>query len=149
LLGELWQTLTKRSRDHCFPANLPQKHDFWQGAKLRPGRRQWPAARCAKASAKIEVGIGMSEKELRKRLTDAECRTLFASLFPAGFAGKDVLEEIAPEGWPDSTLQFVFHPILEQVHWERMQLHRNLRNCKPRRPALADLIHITMPQSAK
>jgi hypothetical protein len=35
---------------------------------------------------------------------------------------------IAPEGWPDSTLQFVFHPILEQVHWERVQLHRNLRN---------------------
>jgi hypothetical protein len=81
-----------------------------------------------KAFAKIEVGIGMSEKELRKRLTDAECRTLFASLFPAGFAGKDVLEEIAPEGWPDSTLQFVFHPILEHVHWERVQLHRHLRN---------------------
>jgi len=70
----------------------------------------------------------MSEKELRRRLTDAECRTLFASLFPAGFAGKDVFEEIAPGGWPDSTLQFVFHPILEQVHWERVQIHRNLRN---------------------
>ncbi|MGB8457784.1 MAG: hypothetical protein WCE50_08700 [Candidatus Acidiferrum sp.] len=70
----------------------------------------------------------MCERELRKRYTDAECQTLFASLFPAGFAGKDVLEEIAPEGWPDSTLQFVFHPTLEQVHWERVQLHRNLRN---------------------
>lgn len=70
----------------------------------------------------------MCERELRKRYTDAECQTLFASLFPAGFAGKDVLEEIAPEGWPDSTLQFVFHPTLEQVHWERVQLQRNLRN---------------------
>ena len=70
----------------------------------------------------------MCERELRKRYTDAECQTLFAFLFPAGFAGKDVLEEIAPEGWPDSTLQFVFHPTLEQVHWERVQLHRNLRN---------------------
>ena len=54
--------------------------------------------------------------------------TLFASLFPMGFAGKDVLEEIAPEGWPDSTLHFVFHPTLEQVHRERVQLRRNLRN---------------------
>ena len=68
------------------------------------------------------------EKELRKRYTDAECQTLFASLFPAGFAGKDVLEEIAPDGWPDSTLHFVFHPTLEQVHWENVQLHRRLRN---------------------
>ena len=70
----------------------------------------------------------MCESELRKRYTEAECQTVFASLFPEGFAGKDVLEEIAPEGWPDSTLQFVFHPTLEQVHWERVQLHRNLRN---------------------
>jgi len=70
----------------------------------------------------------MCEKEPTKRYTDAECQTLFASLFPAGFAGKDVLKEIAPEGWLDSTLQFVFHPTLEQVHWESVQLHRNLRN---------------------
>ena len=72
--------------------------------------------------------IGMDEDELTKRCTYAECQTLFASLFPAGFAGKDVLEEIAPEGWPDSTLHFVFHPTPEQVHWERVQLHRRLRD---------------------
>ena len=70
----------------------------------------------------------MFDEELRKRYTDAECQTLFASLFPSGFAGRDVLEEIAPEGWPHSTLQFAFHPTLDQVHWERVQVHRNLRN---------------------
>jgi hypothetical protein len=72
--------------------------------------------------------VWVDKQEGRERYTDAECETLFASLFPMGFAGKDVLEEIAPEGWPDSTLHFVFHPTLEQVHWERVQLHRNLRN---------------------
>jgi len=30
--------------------------------------------------------------------TDRECENLFASLFPNGFAGEDVLAEIAPEG---------------------------------------------------
>jgi hypothetical protein len=70
----------------------------------------------------------MCEKEPTKRYSDAECQTLFAPLFPAGFAGEDVLKEIAPEGWQHSTLQFLFHPTLEQVHWERLQLHRNLRN---------------------
>jgi len=70
----------------------------------------------------------MREEESIKHYTDAECQTLFASLFPAGFAGKDVLNEMAPEGWPDSTLHFIFHPTLEQLHWERVQLHHNLQN---------------------
>ena len=69
----------------------------------------------------------MSRKESNQRYTDEECLTLFACLFPKGFAGEDVLAEIAPEGWMDSTLHFVFHPTLDQVHWERVQLHRNLR----------------------
>jgi hypothetical protein len=69
----------------------------------------------------------MSGKEPKERYTDGECLTLFASLFPKGFAGEDVLAEIAPEGWMDSTLHFVFHPTLDQVHWERVQLHRNVR----------------------
>lgn len=47
--------------------------------------------------------------------------------FLKGFAGEDILAEIAPEGWIDSTLHFLFHPALDQVHWERVQLHRNLR----------------------
>jgi hypothetical protein len=69
----------------------------------------------------------MGGNESNQRYTDEECLTLFASLFPKGFAGEDVLAEIAPEGWMDSTLHFVFHPTLDQVHWERVQLHRNLR----------------------
>ena len=69
----------------------------------------------------------MSGKESNQRYTDEECLTLFASLFPKGFAGEDVLAEIAPEGWMDSTLHFVFHATLDQVHWERVQPHRNLR----------------------
>src|SRR5438445_9948481 len=71
--------------------------------------------------------IAMSRKESNQRYTDEECLTLFACLFPKGFAGEDVLAEIAPEGWMDSTLHFVFHPTLDQVHWERVQLHRNVR----------------------
>ena len=70
----------------------------------------------------------MSEKEPKERYTDEECLTLFAGLFPQGFAGDDVLAEIAPEGWMDSTLHFVFHPTLDQVHWECAQVHRNVRN---------------------
>jgi hypothetical protein len=69
----------------------------------------------------------MSGKERNERYTHEECLTLFASLFPNGFFGEDVLAEIAPEGWTDSTLHFVFHPTLDQVHWEHVQLHRNLR----------------------
>ena len=69
----------------------------------------------------------MSGKEPKERYTDEECLTLFACLFPKGFAGEDVLAELAPEGWMDSTLHFVFHPTLDQVHWERVQLHRNVR----------------------
>ena|SRR5438445_6469675 len=70
----------------------------------------------------------MSRKESNQRYTDEECLTLFACLFPKGFAGEDVLAEIAPEGWMDSTLHFVFHPTLDQVHWERVQLHRTCGN---------------------
>ena len=69
----------------------------------------------------------MSRKKSDQRYTHEECLTLFACLFPKGFAGEDVLAEIAPEGWMDSTLHFVFHPTLDQVHWERVQLHRNVR----------------------
>jgi hypothetical protein len=62
-----------------------------------------------------------------ERYTDTECDSLFAVLFPNGFGGEDVLAEIAPEGWPQSTLRFAFHPTLDQVHWERVQFHRNLQ----------------------
>jgi hypothetical protein len=42
--------------------------------------------------------------------------------------GKSCSKEIAPEGWTESTLQFVFHLTVEQVHWEPVRLHRNLQN---------------------
>src|SRR5215467_5028917 len=64
--------------------------------------------------------------EPQRHYTDEECDKLFAVLFPNGFAGEDVLAEIAPEGWAQSALHFAFHPTVDQVHWERIQLHRNL-----------------------
>ena len=68
----------------------------------------------------------MKGNEPEERFTDEECASLFAVLFPNGFAGQDVLAEIAPEGYPQSTLRFAFHPTLDQVHWECVQFHRNL-----------------------
>lgn len=75
----------------------------------------------------------MQSEDFEQRYTDEECEDLFAFLFPNGFSGEDVLAEIAPEGWERSTLHFVFHPTVDQVHWESVQLHRNLRQW-PRRP---------------
>jgi hypothetical protein len=60
------------------------------------------------------------------RLTDAELKAFFDRLFPYGFAGDDVLEEIAPEGWEKSPLFACFHPSVEQVFKERVRMHRNL-----------------------
>jgi len=79
------------------------------------------AARC------LEPLLERPGKESKESYTDEECLTLFTSLFPNGFAGNDVRAEIAPEGWMDSTLHFVFHPTVDQVHWERVQFHRNLK----------------------
>lgn len=60
------------------------------------------------------------------RLSDAECLAAFAQLFPQGFAGPDVLAEIAPERWENSPLTAVFHPSPEQVYEETCRIHRNL-----------------------
>jgi hypothetical protein len=75
-----------------------------------------------------------------ERYSDVECERLFADLFPGGFAGKDVLQTIAPEGWAESPLRFVFHPTVQQVYTEAVQFHRNLEsfplrnNKRPRAP---------------
>ena len=69
----------------------------------------------------------MRGNEPEERYSDEECGSLFAALFPNGFAGEDVLPEIAPEGYPQSRLRFAFHPTVDQVHWERVQVHRNLQ----------------------
>jgi len=79
-----------------------------------------------------------------KRLTDAELKEFFDRLFPHGFAGADVLAEIAPEGWEKSPLLACFHPEVEKVFEERVQIHRNIeeligmrRESEPDNPELA------------
>jgi hypothetical protein len=56
----------------------------------------------------------------------------FDRLFPQGFAGPDVLQELAPAGWENSSLLAVFHPSLAQVYEETLRFHRNL--CTMRAP---------------
>lgn len=79
-----------------------------------------------------------------KRLTDAELKEFFYRLFPHGFAGADVLAELAPEGWEHSLLLACFHPSVEKVFEERVQIHRNMeeligmrREDEPDNPELA------------
>jgi hypothetical protein len=67
----------------------------------------------------------MDERQ-EKRLTDRELYALFDRLFPDGFAGADVLAEIAPEGWERAPLLACLHPSVEQLFEERVAIHRNL-----------------------
>ena len=67
----------------------------------------------------------MDERQT-KRLTGRELHALFDELFPHGFAGADVLAEIAPEGWEHSPILACFHPSVEQLFEERVTIHRNL-----------------------
>lgn len=71
----------------------------------------------------------MDERQNR-RLTDAESHALFDRLFPHGFAGADVLDEIAPDGWEHSPLLACFHPSVERVFEERLLMHRNLEELR-------------------
>jgi hypothetical protein len=64
--------------------------------------------------------------EEKPRFTDAELHAFFDRLFPDGFAGADVLAEIAPDGWEQSPLLACFHPSVEQRYEEAVQLHRNI-----------------------
>ena len=64
--------------------------------------------------------------------SEAELEAEFDRLFPQGFAGPDVLQELAPDGWENSPLLAVFHPSVEQIYEESLRLHRNLG--KLRRP---------------
>ena len=79
-----------------------------------------------------------------KRLTDPELKEFFDRLFPHDFAGADVLAEIEPEGWEKSPLLACFHPSVEKVFAERVQIHRNMeeliclrREREPDNPELA------------
>jgi hypothetical protein len=62
----------------------------------------------------------------RERLSERECQTVFARLFPLGLGGDDVLAQIAPMGWERSPLLAVFHPSVEQVYREALRIHRNI-----------------------
>lgn len=70
------------------------------------------------------------------RLTDAELLSLFDQLFPHGFGGVDVLSEIAPAGWEQSSLLACFHPSVQRIFEEQLQICRNIealrraRNCR-------------------
>jgi len=58
---------------------------------------------------------------------DAEEAVLFfRRLFPTGFAGPDVLEVLAPEGWAQSALVRALHLTLEQWHAEALALHESM-----------------------
>ena len=68
-------------------------------------------------------------------MSEAELHALFDRLFPRGFAGQDVLDEIAPDGWERSSLSACFHPSIERVFEERLMMHRNLEQLRRlRRP---------------
>ena len=58
----------------------------------------------------------------------------FAALFPNGWAGPDVLAELAPHGWERSPLLTVCHPSVQQVYEETVRMHRNMANCPGRKP---------------
>jgi hypothetical protein len=64
------------------------------------------------------------------RLTDADVHTLFDRLFPHGFAGADVLAEVAPDGWGQSPLLACFHPSVDRVFEEQLLMHRNLEELR-------------------
>lgn len=64
--------------------------------------------------------------EFANQYEEPELLEIFAKLFPAGFAGADVLRAIAPEGWAASPLVALFHPSAEQRYREALQMHRNM-----------------------
>src|SRR5882724_6418800 len=73
--------------------------------------------------------------------SDAELDAEFDRLFPHGFAGADVVRELAPNGWENSPLVAVFHPSAEQVFDETLRIHRNIETLRKKndpRPRLPE-----------
>jgi hypothetical protein len=68
-----------------------------------------------------------------ERFTDAELHAFFDRLFPHGFAGADVLAELAPDGWEQSSLLGCFHPSVEQRFAESVRLHHHLESLRDAR----------------
>ena len=76
-----------------------------------------------------------------ERFTDAELHAFFDRLFPQGFAGPDVIAELAPDRWEQSPLLPCFHPSVEQIYAERVQFHeavQGLRNAVRSRRGTTD-----------
>jgi hypothetical protein len=63
-------------------------------------------------------------------MSEAEMHALFDRLFPRGFAGQDVLDKIAPEGWERSPFLACFHPSIERIFEERLLMRRNLEELR-------------------
>jgi hypothetical protein len=70
--------------------------------------------------------------EFASSYSDADLVAEFDRLFPQGFAGPDVVQELAPAGWENSPLIAVFHPSLEQVYEETLCIHRNIAELRKR-----------------
>jgi len=68
----------------------------------------------------------MTNHEGKPILGDAELVAEFAILFPQGWAGADVMGELAPDGWAASPFKPIFHPTVEQVHEETVRIQRNM-----------------------
>ena len=62
----------------------------------------------------------MMEGSDAKRLSRRELDAFFDRMFPRGFAGPDVVAEIAPQGWEQSPLLGCFHPSVERVFEEEL-----------------------------
>ena len=58
--------------------------------------------------------------------SEAELSAEFERLFPRGFAGSDVLQELAPAGWETSPLAAVFRPAPTQLFEEALGMHRKV-----------------------
>src|SRR5438128_2517757 len=89
------------------------------------------------------------EDRQNERLTDAELHAFFDRLFPNGFAGGDVFNELAPDGWGQSPWLACFHPSIEQRYEEAVELHRNievLRNARRRPDGTAHAVDAPSPE---
>ena len=76
----------------------------------------------------------MSAPDETPRYDDAELAAEFERLFPQGWAGADVMGELAPDGWAASPLCAIGHPTAARVYEETVQMRRNLASLtlKPR-----------------
>jgi len=76
----------------------------------------------------------MTNFEGRNIFENDELMAEFAILFPHGWAGPDVLQELAPDGWEASPVSAVFHPSAVQIYEETVRMHRNLAELAKARP---------------